>query len=160
VAGGCTAGEQHPEGIVERWLVSLNQGAAGRPDLFAPDEVSEQVLPGWRDLEPGEIDEIEIGADRGARMCQERCADIPFRITDLDGEVTEGIAHVDTVSGSDWRVTSVDLGTAELTANDGAWAPTGAPGTAWVLAIAAAVVLAALGVTVVRLVRGPERETT
>jgi hypothetical protein len=46
LAGSCAAQAQRPEGIVERWLVSLNQGAAGRPDLYAPDEVSELVLPG------------------------------------------------------------------------------------------------------------------
>ena len=158
LAGSCAAQAQRPEGIVERWLVSLNQGAAGRPDLYAPDEVSEQVLPGWRSLEPGELDEIEIGADRGARMCEEHCADVPFRITDLDGEVTEGIAHVESVSGTDWRVASVDLGRAGLAADGGAWATTGASVTAWYLAIAAAVVLALVAVTGVRLIHPPERE--
>ena len=35
-----------PEGVVENWLRSLNQGAAGRPDRYAPDEVSQRVVPG------------------------------------------------------------------------------------------------------------------
>lgn len=158
LAGSCAAQTQRPEGIVERWLVSLNQGAAGRPDLYAPDELSEQVLPGWRDLEPGQLDEIDIGADRGTRTCEEHCADIPFRITDLDGEVTEGIAHVDSISGTDWRVASVDIGGQGLAADDGAWGTTGASATAWLLAIAAAVILTLLAVTGVRSIRPPERE--
>lgn len=158
LAGSCAEETERPEGIVERWLVSLNQGAAGRPDRYAPDEVSERVLPGWRDLEPGELDEIEIGADRGTRMCEEHCADVPFRITDLDGDVTEGVAHIDSISGTGSRVTSVDLGRAGLAANDGAWSTTGASATAWSLAIAAAVILAVLAVMGVRLIRPPERE--
>jgi hypothetical protein len=72
--------------------------------------------------------------------------------------VTEGIAHVDSISGTDWRVASVDLGGAGLAADGGAWATTGASVTAWYLAIAAAVVLALLAVTGVRLIRPPERE--
>ena len=52
--------EQRPEGITERWLLSLNQGAAGRPDRYAPDEVSEQVVPGWHDLDPGFLDVITV----------------------------------------------------------------------------------------------------
>ena len=52
--------EQRPEGITERWLLSLNQGAAGQPDRYAPDEVSEQVVPGWHDLDPGFLDVITV----------------------------------------------------------------------------------------------------
>lgn len=158
LAGSCATDKERPEGIVERWLVSLNQGAAGRPDLYAPDEVSELVLPGWRDLEPGELDEIEIGADRGERMCEEHCADVPFRIIELDGDVTQGIARIDSISGTDWRVASVDLGDAGLAANDGAWSTAGASRTAWFFAIAAAPILVLLAVMGVRLIRPPERE--
>lgn len=158
LAGSCGAQTQRPEGIVERWLVSLNQGAAGRPDLYSPDEISEQVLPGWRELEPGELDEIIIGADRRTRTCEEHCADVPFRITDLDGDVTEGIAHVDSISGTDWRVASVHFGIPGLAPNDGAWATVGASATAWFFATAAAVILALVAVMGVRLIRPPERE--
>jgi hypothetical protein len=50
-----------PEGVVERWLVSLNQGSAGRPDQYAARRVSERILPGWEECDPGALDVIEVG---------------------------------------------------------------------------------------------------
>jgi hypothetical protein len=50
-----------PEGIVERWLTSLNQGSAGRPGHYAPDLLSQGVLPNWQACEPGALDVIEVG---------------------------------------------------------------------------------------------------
>jgi hypothetical protein len=50
-----------PEGVVERWLIALNQGAAGRPGVYAPELLSQGVLPNWQDCEPGAIDLIEVG---------------------------------------------------------------------------------------------------
>ncbi len=154
----CSAEAERPEGIVERWLMSLNQGAAGRPDLYAPDEVSEQVIAEWRDLEPGQVDQIEIGTDLGSQMCEERCADVPFRIVDLDGDVTEGIAIAEARSPGDWRIVRVELGEAGLSGDASAWSLAGASPTAWLLALAAAVALTTLAVIVVRAVRVPERE--
>jgi hypothetical protein len=87
----CT-GQERPEGIVERWLLSLNQGAAGRPDAYAPNDVSRQVLPGWEELDPGELDVIEVGrsapGDGGIDQ-------VPFRIVTVDGEELVGLANVD-----------------------------------------------------------------
>jgi hypothetical protein len=154
----CSADSERPEGIVERWLLSLNQGAAGRPDLYAPDEVSEQVIAGWRDLEPGHLDQIEIGTDLGSPMCEERCADVPFRIVDLDGDVTEGIAIAEALSPGDWRIVRVEPGDAGLSGDASAWSIAGASPAAWLLALATAVALTTLAVLIVRLVRVPERE--
>jgi len=47
------ASTERPEGLVERWLVSLNQGAAGRPEEYAADDLSEQILPSFRTADPG-----------------------------------------------------------------------------------------------------------
>jgi hypothetical protein len=76
-----------PEGIVERWLLSLNHGAAGEPERYAPDDLSEQVLPNWDGLEPGELDVIEVS--RGAIVSSLFAGDryvVPFRVVTIDGE--------------------------------------------------------------------------
>jgi hypothetical protein len=58
------AGQERPEGIVERWLLALNQGAAGEPDRYAPNAASEEILPGWEHLDPGELDVVEVARAR------------------------------------------------------------------------------------------------
>lgn len=154
----CADADQRPEGVVERWLTSLNQGAAGRPDRYASDEVSQAVLPGWHDLEPGELDVIEVGTDRGTRMCEERCADVPFRVTDLNGDVTEGVALTESISGDGWHVTAVELGTSSLPPDGGSWAIPRAAAGWWLGAGAIAAVLSALAIVAVRLVRRSTRD--
>jgi hypothetical protein len=57
---GC-GNTDRPEGAVERWLTSLNQGAAGRPGRYAGPAESNEVLPGWRGCEPGALDTIDVG---------------------------------------------------------------------------------------------------
>jgi hypothetical protein len=57
---GC-AHTDRPEGIVERWLTSLNQGSAGRPELYAPELLSQGMLPNWNECEPGALDVMEVG---------------------------------------------------------------------------------------------------
>src|SRR5262249_27174868 len=56
---GC-ANTDRLEGRVERWFSSLNQGAAGQPDRFAPRTESDAVLPGWEHCDPGGFDVIEV----------------------------------------------------------------------------------------------------
>ncbi|HZD18444.1 MAG TPA: hypothetical protein VE669_09915 [Actinomycetota bacterium] len=74
---------ERPEGIVERWLISLNQGAAGDPGRYADDELSETVLPGWAEREPGAFDVIEVGdaAERPAGRSL-----VPFQLRYADGD--------------------------------------------------------------------------
>jgi len=57
---GC-AHTDRPEAVVERWLNSLNQGAAGRPDSFAKPAISNSVLQDWQRCDPGAIDVVEVG---------------------------------------------------------------------------------------------------
>jgi Prokaryotic membrane lipoprotein lipid attachment site len=85
---GCSSQQQRPEGIVERWLLALNQGSAGEPGRYAPAEVSNSVLPGWETLDPGELDVIEVARAlpctyRGPARCR---AVVPFRVVSLDGD--------------------------------------------------------------------------
>jgi hypothetical protein len=151
---GCGVQSDRPEGIVERWLLSLNQGAAGRPDRYAPSQVSERVLPGWRDLEPGALDRIVIGTDRGSPTS----AIVPFLVADLRGQVTEGVAVVERADGDVWRITDIEAGASGLSVEGSAWAVAGAPRSAWPVAGGVAVLLAVLAVLLVRVVRRPERE--
>ena len=84
------ASQERPEGIVERWLLALNQGAAGEPERFAPDGFSEQVLPGWRQEEPGQLDSIEVA--RATEPCLRTGAVVPLRVVRMDGTTFRGIA--------------------------------------------------------------------
>lgn len=93
------AGTDRPEGVVERWLASLNQGAAGRPDRYAPRPTSDAVLPGWRALDPGELDVIEVGRGRASSDA----AEVPFRIVRLDGTEVERTAIVGREADG-WRI--------------------------------------------------------
>lgn len=155
---GCGDQTDRPEGIVERWLLSLNQGAAGRPDLYAPAQISEQVVPGWRELEPGELDRIVIGTDRGTATCEEHCAEVPFLVADLRGHVTEGVAVVESLDGDTWRIAGIEPGASGLSEEGSAWSVAGAPGSAWPVAVGVAILLAVLAALLVRVVRRPERE--
>jgi hypothetical protein len=90
------AGHERPEGIVERWLLAINQGAAGEPDRYAPNAASEQVLPGWEHLDPGELDIVEVaraGTPRGD-PCAEGTSFVPFRVVRLDGSQLRSAACV------------------------------------------------------------------
>jgi hypothetical protein len=134
---------ERPEGIVERWLVSLNQGAAGRPDTYATPEVSEIVLPGWRDREPGAMDLIRVG--RGVPG-EGGSVQVPFRIVREDGTSERFLASL--VGG---RVVALPRTTV------GPIAPSigHAPLAAWLAAIGIALVLALLTAALMRLVPEP-----
>jgi hypothetical protein len=89
---------QRPEGIVERWLQSLDQGRAGTPEKYASDQVSEQVLPGFRTLDPGQFDLLEVGRGAPHKMGPafqgQLDLAIPFRVVDTDGAERRGAAWV------------------------------------------------------------------
>jgi hypothetical protein len=147
VLSGCASAER-PEGIVERWLTSLNQGAAGQPERYAPDAVSEQVLPGWQDLDPGEIDVIVVVPGQPGEGGIDQ---VPFRIETIDGDELRALANVDA-----GRVTGI------VTSEQTPLPPSlfedrrpidAAPSTAWLAAIGLAllfILLAAALMTVVR----------
>jgi hypothetical protein len=133
--------EQRPEGITERWLLSLNQGAAGRPDRYAPDEVSQQVVPGWHDLDPGFLDVITVepalfirGAIPGTL--------VPFHLVTKDGDEIDGTARL-LQSGDSWRISDVGGGTPST--EGGTPFGAGLPGWPIALAVGALLALAALG---------------
>jgi hypothetical protein len=105
-----------PEGVVERWLVSLNQGSAGRPDHFAESGVSEQILPGWQGCDPGAFDVIEVGIGGMFPVREGQLAVAPYRVryagdlADLCGRTVrpagpaDGFAELFRPAAGDWSV--------------------------------------------------------
>jgi hypothetical protein len=140
----CTQ-EARPQGIVENWLRSLDQGAAGRPDRYAPEDVSQQVVPGWHDLDPGHLDTIEVFDDSSATTTQ-----VLFRVVDVNGQVTAGTAHLE-AAGDSWRITGVDMAPGDVSV--GATRDHGGLPVGWPVAVAIAVGLTLLAVGSLVLVR-------
>lgn len=146
------AARERPEGIVERWLLSLNQGAAGRPGRYAQAGLSQQLVPGWDRLDPGRLDTIEVGAATPAPGASGASL-VPFRIVDVDGGQVAGVATVGAATPR--RVTAVQINPA----------PPGLEGASegsrvewisargWLAALGVAAILSSLAVGVVVLVR-------
>jgi hypothetical protein len=126
VLAGC-GGTDRPEGAVERWLNSLNQGAAGRPGRYAPPDVSNRVLRGWEQCDPGALDTTEVGRNGAAGGADDSpyaaFAILPFEVeyasnvADLCPEQQRGTSFGGTVwvvktghgpNGNDWRIGNLD----------------------------------------------------
>jgi hypothetical protein len=97
-------GTDRPEGVVERWLISLNQGKAGQPERYAPDALSQQILPNWQKRDPGNLDVIEVG--RGEQSAGPTYV-VPFRVQRLDGYELTGIAELVSPIRGPWQVERV-----------------------------------------------------
>jgi hypothetical protein len=93
-----------PEGVVERWLISLNQGKAGQPEKYAPDRLSQRVFPDWASKDPGDLDLIEVG--RGALSFGpfNNIFDVPFRVKRVNGWSLTAVAILEKPRGGDWRI--------------------------------------------------------
>jgi len=101
-----------PEGVVERWLISLNQGRAGRPDRYAADALNQRILPDWASRDPGDLDLIEVGKGKavvvpGASASPPReYFAVPFRVERLHGPTSSQIAIL-LKRGVDWNVVTL-----------------------------------------------------
>jgi hypothetical protein len=141
-------GTERPEGIVERWLTSLNQGKAGRPELFAPDELSERVLPNWEHMEPGQLDVIEVG--RGS-LDESGVYAVPFRVDSIEGSELQAWARV-----LEGRVAALvrptDPGRINLP-SEGAPPITGGGFVAWLAAVGVATLFILMSIGVMSFVR-------
>jgi hypothetical protein len=112
-------GTDRPEGVVERWLISLNQGVAGRPGRYAPSEISNQILPGWQGCDPGALDLTEVG--RGVRVANSgpgpanpgSTEAVPYRVVFA--------SSIDSLCGHTVRPTGLLLGVANLSRSSGEW---------------------------------------
>lgn len=146
---GC-AGTHRPEGVVERWLVSLNQGAAGEPSRYADDQATAEIASDWDTREPGAYDEIEVGT----AVLQGTSAAVPFRVTTTDGATFGGLATVGTRStqhGDEQVVFQVESREPPPVIA-GTWSASAASGM-WVVAVVAALFFAGLSIGVVSAVR-------
>ena len=147
------AARERPEGIVERWLLSLNQGAAGRPDRYAPAGLSQQLVPGWDRLDPGRLDTIEVGAATPAPGTSGASL-VPFRIVDVDGGQVAGVATVGAAAPR--RVTALQINPAPPGpegASEGGSSVERISARGWLAALGVAAILSSLAVGVVVLVR-------
>jgi hypothetical protein len=110
-------GTDRPEGVVERWLVTLNQGKAGEPEKYAPERLSREILPHWESRDPGDLDVIEVGKGRtlshGFGIAEGQVVSavlVPYRVKRSSGVSIDGEAVVGRIRG-DWRI--VATGTRE-----------------------------------------------
>jgi hypothetical protein len=151
---------ERPEGIVERWLSALNQGSAGEPLRYAYLGVSHAVLPGWRTVDPGAFDVIEVGRARsctyiGPAACEAR---VPFRVVLMNGKEMRFDALVGIDRALDEPTPSrvivvVAAGPQPRLPSEGG-PPIGSASTsAWLLALGTALGLVLLAEGVMRLVR-------
>jgi hypothetical protein len=152
---------QRPEGIVERWLQSLDQGRAGTPERYADDQLSEQVLPRFRTLDPGQFDVIEVGSGRprtmGPAIVGQTDLAIPFRVVTTDGIRVRGAAWL-SEDGTRIALVRVDDPEAPLPSEGGPRLAEVTP-AAWLIAAAIAGVLSLVGVGLMVLVARSARPT-
>jgi hypothetical protein len=155
----CAAPER-PEGIVERWLLALNQGSAGEPLRYADRGVSDAILPGWRSADPAAFDVIEVGRARpcgyrGPAACE---AAVPFRAVLADGREIrfDALVGVDRRDGAvvPSRVFALTGPAGGLTLPSEGGPPIGvAGGPAWLAALGIGLAIALVAEVVMRLVR-------
>jgi len=161
LGAGCASSNERPEGVVEQWLLSLNQGAAGDPGRHggsAAERAAAEVLPDWRTSDPGSLDRIQVGGDVVEGQAFGEPDDVPFRIETTDGHEISGIVHVARCGeGAGWCVNGASSGGVEISPG---WTwPAGAGSTAWAWAGLTAVVLTVLAVGLVLGVRRSTRPT-
>ncbi len=135
---------ERPEGIVERWLLALNQGSAGQPGRYAPESLSQTILPDWRHAEPGHFDVIDV-QPAAVRSCsvavtgdscepKGRLASVPFVLETTDGAVSR--FEVTLVEhGGTWNAVALEPNELPRTLRDTGW-PSTLKLSSWLAAIA------------------------
>jgi hypothetical protein len=150
---GC-ATEERPEGVVERWLTSINQGSAGKPDRYARPELAGMILPGWDHCDPGALDVIEVGAGKfGAVASRATGILVPYRIefaADVDTRCDiaapqdperDGVAMLNEVEGG-WLIVAVAPPSPYLVVpSEGGPEVAGASVSAWALGLGIGIVV-------------------
>jgi hypothetical protein len=141
---------ERPEGIVERWLVSLNQGASGEPFVYAYDQATATLAPDWDSRDPGAYDRISVGT---ASTVDGRDV-VPFRLELATGGAVGGVAVVvprgiEGPTATEVRSVTLDDPPPALS---GVWS-TSADARAWGLALVVAAFLAGVSLLVVGVTR-------
>ena len=153
---GCE-GRSRPEGVVERWLLAINQGAAGRAGRYATPQTSRLILPGFSLADPGELDVVEVGEARRTECATE----VPFRVVRLDGEEITGYASLaDCPTAPITPIASVRLGPVPddvFPSGGGSAFGTDRP-AAWLVALLVGVGITLVGVALMELVHRTARD--
>jgi len=144
------ASTERPEGVVERWLISLNVGEAGQPERYAPDELSNRILPPPRD--PNDLDVIEVGKGR----IEGDTALVPYRVQVVDGPNLDGVARL-TRTADGWRVVALLPRDPTLAVpSEGGRHVGGASATLWVISVVLALALCLLSAGLMALFGRPD----
>jgi hypothetical protein len=158
---GCAAQEQRPEGIVQRWLVALNQGSAGEPGRYALESLSGTILPDWRRSEPGHFDVIDV-QPAAIRSCsvafagdscepQGRMASVPFNLEDTDGALFSFEVTLVEQEGT-WTAVALEPNDNPMSLGKQRW-PSTLDRSSWLLAGLTALCVTALTAALMMLVR-------
>ncbi len=148
-------GTDRPEGVVERWLISLNQGRAAEPQKYASADATNSVLPGWQHCDPSALDVIEVGKGRIDPSDLDRgpgrhSAYVPYRIKYSDDLI------LFTGPGGGWRIAGLSPGRGGLKVPSEGGAPIGsAPLASWLLTLGASAGLMLLVGLLIRLTPTP-----
>jgi hypothetical protein len=141
-------GTDRPQGVVERWLISLNQGKAGQPEKYAPDALSQRILPNWRTRDPGDLDVIEVGkgrttpTSRAFQVPHSPSFLVPYRIKRLDGPTDSGVAGLLRMAKGGWMVSALFPPSPSLRVpSEGGDSLGGASPVVWVAALTVALLL-------------------
>jgi len=141
-----------PEGLVERWLLALDQGAAGNAGRYAEAPTSRKILPGYTNAEPGQLDVVEVGD-----AIRTECSwEVPFRVVRTDERELSGFAIIPTCATAPIRpILDVEFGVVP----EGSFPSEGATSfgsdraLVWVVAIGIGLGLVIVGEALMRLVR-------
>ena len=161
-------GTDRPEGVVEQWLISLNQGKAGEPHKYAEARLSNEILPNWQTCDPGSLDVIEVGIHRDVGPGGTDVALVPYRlkyVSDLSScrsavrpsAPRDGIAELRLDAGG-WRIASIESRSADAllrVPSEGGQRIGGASAAAWGLAVGISAALMLLVALVMRLTPKP-----
>jgi hypothetical protein len=159
ILSGCGSTER-PEGVAERWLLSLDQGAAGRPGRYGgplAEAAALAVLPDWRSRDPGSLDRVEVGVANVSEAAGSIDAEVPFRLETTDGEVVSGTVDAarcggdPVTTGGDWCIRGARRagGPAPVEMR---WSA-GADASDWFRAFVVGLGLSAIAVAIVAIVR-------
>jgi hypothetical protein len=157
-------GTDRPEGVVERWLISLNQGRAGEPEKYAPEALSQMILPNWQRRDPGDLDVIEVGKGRPAPTTRPYLTPrspsylVPYRVERLDGRASSGVAGLLLLARGGWTVSDLLPPSPSLKVpSEGGERLGGASALVWLFGLAAAALFVLVSVALMSAVGSQAR---
>ncbi len=133
--------------------------------------MSQQVLPGFRILDPGQFDLIEVGAAPGTMVAAVDCPGpqpcpeeehivlVPFRVEPIGGGPFRGRARLSDLSGA-WQVVGVDRAKDVALQSNGGQAIAGMSDAAWAGGVATALVLIAVALLLMVVIQRTTRSAT